>query len=139
LNEFDQFEKGLETRPPLTSDAEAHTKLKRNLAVALDVHNEIMTFRLDAPPADKRLALEAANATVKAALATDRAALKARQDNALERVFLRLLYYRKVMGKELKPQDVKQLQTAPRKELEAALGQRELETYDHMEWEENAD
>lgn len=137
MSTFDQFDRELASPPPptLVSDTEAHAKLKRNLSIALDRHKEIMDFELpDIPAGDKRLALEAANMTVKAALATDKTALKARQDNTIARVLLRLLFYRKLRGREMGPDDLKRLQTAPRVELEAALGPRALAEYDQLEW-----
>lgn len=94
-----------------------------------------MDFELpDIPTGDKRLALEAANMTVKAALATDKTALKARQDNTIARVLLRMLFYKKLRGRELGLEDLRQLKTAPRAELEAALGPRALQDYDQLEW-----
>ena len=83
---------------------------------------------------DKRLALEAANITVKAALTTDRTALKARADNTLERVLLRAIVVRRYHGRDVPPERVKQLKATPRAELEAALGPRWLAEYDRMEW-----
>ena len=76
--------------------AEAHAKLKRNLDLALQRHEE----RLSQPLAEetdlrnKRLVAEVANTTVEAALATDRNALKARQQNTIEIVMLRVLFAR---------------------------------------------
>ena len=120
---------------PLVSDSEAHAKLKRNLDMALDVHKQAMSATLpDIPGGDKRLMVESANTTVKAALATDRTALKARSDNILERVLLRVIVVRKYHGREVAPKDVERLRATPRAELEAALGQRWLKEYDRMEF-----
>ncbi len=77
--------------------------------------------------------VESANTTVKAALATDRTALKARSDNILERVLLRVIVVRKYHGRG-SPKDVERLRATPRAELEAALGQRWLKEYDRMEF-----
>ena len=54
-----------------------------------------------------------ATATVKAALTTDRTALKARQDRALERVFLRVLFHRKRLGYDLSSREIEPLRSAP--------------------------
>ena len=122
---FDLFDREIPTSPPptLAAEGEAHSKLKRNLSKALDVHDKILDADLppDLPHGDKRLMLEAANATVKAALATDRAVLKARTDNVLELVFLRVLFHRKINGDTLTDQELTRLTTAPRKDIEAAL------------------
>ena len=140
MSDFDQFDRVLpESRGTLTSEgSEAHVKLKRNLAVALDVHHDAMTLDLpNVGVGDKRLMVEAANMTVKAALTTDRTALKARSDKTIERVLLRLLFLRKMRGFDLTDDDVKMLRSAPRAELEAALGPK-LADYDKLEWNENA-
>jgi hypothetical protein len=134
---FDLFDQKLESPPTtgLTSDSEAHAKLKRNLTLALDVHKAAMSAELpDIPVSDKRLMVETAHVTVKAALATDRTALKARQDNTLELVFLRVLFHRKRLGYELAAGDAERLKTAPRAQLETALGARQLVEYDEMEF-----
>jgi len=120
-----------EPDPTLVS-AEAHAKLKRNLGVALDRHHDFMTAD-QVTAGDKRLALEAANNTVKAALATDRTALKAKSEKTIERVLLRLLVIRKMRGFDLTDDDVRMLRSTPRPELEAALGPQLLATYDRME------
>jgi hypothetical protein len=119
---------------PSTGEA-ANAKLKRNLNLALERHKDIMSLDIgpESPVGEKRLVLEAATATVKAALTTDRTALKARSNNTLERVFLRLLFIKLQMGRAVKPEDVTKLKTAPRKELEEALGPL-LADYDRMEW-----
>jgi hypothetical protein len=123
-----------ESEPAPTTGEEAQAKLKRNLSLALEVHKDAMTGQLVGEGGDKRLALEAANTTVKAALTTDRTALKARADNTIERVLLRLIVVRKYHGRENAPELVKKLHATPRAELEAALGQRWLKEYDRMEW-----
>ena len=109
-----------EPDPALVSE-EAHAKLKRNLDLALDRHHDFMTAE-QVTAGDKRLALESANITVKAALTTDRTALKAQSDNVIERVFLRMLFYKKVYGRDMTAEDLNRLKTTPRAELEAALG-----------------
>ena len=116
--------------------AEAHAKLKRNLDLALERHEEILSQPIarETDVRDKRLVAEVATATVKAALTTDKTALKARQDNTMARVLLRLLFYRYLRGLPLSPEYVQQLKTAPRKDLEAALAPRELAKYDGLEW-----
>ncbi len=133
-NAFDQFDVILPERPALTVEGEAHAKLKRNLSMALEVHKQAMAQELQGEGGDKRLALEAANTTVKAALTTDRTALKARADNTIERVLLRAIVVRAYHGRDVTPDRVKQLKSTPRAELEAALGQRWLAVYDNMEW-----
>lgn len=135
-NAFDQFDEILpERRETLTSEgSEAHTLLKRNLTLALGVHRDAMTGQLEGEGGDKRLALEAANTTVKAALVTDRTALKARADNVIERVLLRAIVVRRYHGRDNSPERVKQLKSTPRAELEAALGPRWLAVYDKFEW-----
>ena len=117
---------------PLVSDTELHAKLKRNLDLALDQHHNFMTAE-QVTAGDKRLALEAANITVKAALTTDRTALKAKSERTIERVLLRLLVIRILHGRENRPEDEKKLRSTPRPELEAALGPKLLATYDKME------
>jgi hypothetical protein len=139
VSDYDLFDQTWEpptSRAILTSEGEAHEQLKLNLSQALKLHKQIMNFEL--PPettaGDKRLAADAANATIKAALTTDRTALKARQDNTLERLFLRVLFIAKSMGKELSSRDLDRLKNAPRAELEAALSPRFLAEYDRMEF-----
>ena len=56
--------------PTLATEGDAHNKLQRNVDLALDVHHKFMTTEPETA-GDKRLALEAANMSVKAALATD--------------------------------------------------------------------
>lgn len=125
-----------ETKGSLTFEGEPHVKLKRNLSLALDVHQQAMKGELppELPAGEKRLAVESASATVKAALATDRTALKARSEKLMEQVFLRLLFYKKLFGKEMTDADVKALRTAPRADLEAALGP-QMAKYDNLNWE----
>jgi hypothetical protein len=141
MNDYDLFDKALPPRPPpppptLASEGEAHQKLKRNLDLALDVHNQAMRAELppDLPAGEKRLMVETAHVTVKAALATDRTALRARQENTLEIVMLRILFARKQRGYPIKPEDEERLRTAPRAKLEIALMPREVAEYDQLEW-----
>jgi hypothetical protein len=117
---------------PTSVSEEAHAKLRRNLDVALDRHHDFMIAD-QVTAGDKRLALEAANTTVKAALTTDRTALKAKSEKTIARVLLRLLFVRKSRGLELSPEDAKMLKSAPRAEIEAALFPRQLAEYDRME------
>ena len=120
-----------EPDPTLVSE-EAHAKLKRNLDLALDRHHDFMTAD-QVTAGDKRLALESANMTVKAALTTDRTALKAKSEKTIERLLLRLLVIRILHGRENRPEDEKKLRSTPRPELEAALGPKLLATYDKMD------
>lgn len=121
--------------PTLAIEGEAHEKLKRNLHLALDLHGDIMEGAQVAENAsDRRLMAEVATATVKAALATDRTALKARRDNTLERLVLRVLFHRKRLGYDMAPRDLEELKNAPRVELEAALSPRWMAEYDQMEF-----
>jgi len=109
--------------PPLTTATEAHEKLKRNLDQALDWHSAAMAGELpDLPAGDKRLGQESANMTVKAALTTDRTALKARSEGIAERLALRTLFHRKRLGRELSPAEEAELRSTPRKKMEAAMG-----------------
>ena len=116
--------------------AEAHAKLKRNLDLALERHEEILSQPLaeETDVRNKRLVAEVATATVKAALATDRTALKARQENTIEIVMLRVLFQRYLRAMEIKPEDKEKLRTAPRAKLEIALGARGLAEYDELKW-----
>jgi len=125
-----------EPEPPRAVAAEAHAKLKRNLDLALERHEEILSQPIaeETDVRNKRLVAEVATATVKAALTTDRTALKARQDNTLEIVMLRVLFHRKRMGLELEPKYVERLKNAPRAQLETALGPRQMAQYDQLEW-----
>ena len=135
MSSWDQYEQELPSAPTpiLTSETEAHAKLKRNLAKALDRHNELLDLPLETA-GDKRIVHDAATATIKAALATDKTALKARQDNTMARVLLRLLFYRRYRGLPLSDEHLAQLRNAPRKDLEAAMSARELAMYDRLEW-----
>jgi len=142
MSDSDPFDGEL-TPPPsgsamgLTSPGdEAHVKLKRNLSLALDRQHEFLGAPVtpEMPVSEKRMVLEAAGATVKAALATDRTALKARQDNTLELVMLRVLFHRKRLGYELEDKYLERLKTAPRAQLEIALGPRQMMQYDQLEW-----
>jgi hypothetical protein len=120
--------------PPRAVAAEPYAKLKRNLDLALDVHKQALSASLpDVPASDKRLMVESAHATVKA-LATDRTAVKARQENTLELVMLRVLFARKRHGYASKPEDEEKLRTAPRTKLETSLGARGLAEYDALKW-----
>jgi hypothetical protein len=122
-----------EPDPALVSE-EAHAKLKRNLSIALDVHKAAMEATLpNIEIGNKRLMVEAANMTVKAALTTDKTSLKARSEKTIERVLLRLLVIRILHGCENRPEDEKKLRSTPRPELEAALGPKLLATYDKMD------
>ena len=125
-----------EPEPPRTVAAEAHAKLTRNLDLALERHGEILSQPIaeETDVRNKRLVAEVATATVKAALTTDRTALKARSDKTIERVLLRAIVVRRYHGREVAPEYVKQLKATPRAELEAALGQRWLVEYDRMEF-----
>lgn len=121
-------------KPTLTDEgSDAHNKLQRNVDVALDLHYEFMMADPESA-GDKRLALESANTTIKAALATDRTALKARQENTIELVMLRVLFARKMHGIASKPEDEEKLRTAPRAKLETAIGVRGLAEYDTFKW-----
>ena len=113
-----------EPEPPRAVASEAHAKLKRNLDLALDVHKQAMQFELPETDAgSKRLAVESATATVKAALTTDKTALKARSDNnSFKRVLLKLLFLKVQRGDALPPDRLKLLTSASREEIEAALG-----------------
>ena len=124
-----------EPEPPRAVAAEAHAKLKRNLDLALERHEEILSRPIaeETDARNKRLVAEVATATVKAALTTDRSALKARADNTIERVLLRAIVVRRYHGRDVSPEQVKKLKATPRAELEAALGQRWLKEYDRME------
>jgi len=124
---------------PPTTEEEAHTKLKRNLDLALERHGEILSQPIteETNARDKRLAADVGASTIKAALTTDKTALKARQDNILELVMLRVIFHRKRMGLEIEPKHVELLKNAPRAKIEAALGQgpggpRQLAEYDDM-------
>lgn len=116
----------------LTSEGEPHAKLKRNLVKALDRQDELLDS--DTSTIGGRMVVAGVAATVvRAALTTDKTALKARSDNTLERVLLRLVFYRKLLGRETSPDELKRLREAPRAEIEAALGPR-IADYDRMEW-----
>jgi hypothetical protein len=119
--------------PTLASEGDAHNKLQRNVQLALEVHHKLMSTEPETA-GDKRLALEAANMSVKAALATDRTALKARQENTMELFMLRVLFSRKRLGYEIAPLDEEKLRTAPRAKLESALGARGLAEYDDLKF-----
>jgi len=121
--------------PAQTIGEEANAKLKRNLDMALDVHQQAMSATLpDVPVGEKRLMVESAHMTVKAALTTDKTALKARSDNVLERVLLRCLFAAHRRGRTLNEADRERIKNAPRKDLEAALSPRQLAEYDRTEW-----
>jgi hypothetical protein len=123
-----------EPEPPRVAATEAHTKLKRNLDLALERHEEILSRPIaeESDVRSKRLVAEVATATVKAALTTDRAALKARSDNITDRTLLRLLFIRYQMGLPVRPDHLERLWTAPRAEIEAALWPKQLVEYDRM-------
>lgn len=125
-----------EPEPPCAVAAEAHAKLKQNLDLALERHGEILSQPIaeETDVRSKRLVAEVATATVKAALTTDRTALKARADNTIERLLLRAIVVRRYHGRDVPPERVKQLKSTPRAELEAALGPRWLAEYDRMEF-----
>jgi hypothetical protein len=118
--------------PDPTLSEEAHAKLKRNLDVALDRHHDFMTAD-QVTASDRRLALESANMTVKAALTTDRTALKAKSEKTIERALLRLLVIRILHGLQNPRELIEKLRSTPRPELEAALGPKLLATYDKMD------
>jgi hypothetical protein len=121
--------------PTLATEGDAHNKLQRNVDLALDVHKKAMDANLpDVPQGDKRLMVESAHATIKAALATDRTALRAHQDNIMELVMLRVLFARKLHGYAIKSDDEEKLRSAPRLKLEAALSARQLAEYDALKW-----
>ena len=133
LDLFDEIP--IPPKPTLASEGDAHNKLQRNVDLALDVHQQAMRANLpDVPQGDKRLMVESAHATIKAALATDRTALKARQENTIELVMLRVLLARKARGLWIKPEDEEKFRTAPRAKLESALGARGLAEYDELKW-----
>ena len=116
----------------VSDNTEAHSKLKRNLSKALDRQDEL----LDGPTTtvgERMVIASVAATTVKAALSTDRTALKARADNVIEQVLLRAIVVRAYRGYEVRPEDVRRLKATPRGELEAALGPKWLATYDKME------
>ena len=125
--------------PPLTTSTEAHVKLQRNLPLALDRQHQIMSGSLpEGLQPDRRLIAEVASATVRAALTTDRTALKARQENIKERLFIRMLFHRKRLGREMSPAEDAELKSIPREEIEKALGDgpgvpRLMAEYDAME------
>jgi threonine aldolase len=133
---FDIFDSELPAAPPPAAEpessrvvaAEALAKLKRNLDLALERHEEILSQPIaeEVDVRKKRLVAEVATATVKAALTTDKTALKARSDNVIERVLLRAVYVRLKYGLSVRREDVERLRTTPRKELEAAFNVREL-------------
>jgi hypothetical protein len=125
-----------EPEPPRALVAEAHAKLKRNLDLALERYEEILSQPIaeETDVRNKRLVAEVATATVKAALATDRTALKARQENTIELVMLRVLLARKSRGLWIKPEDEEKPRIAPRAKLETALGARGLAEYDELKW-----
>ena len=135
-NDFDLLDERVASPPPpILTSSEAHAKLKRNLDMALDVHQQAMSATLpDVPVGEKRLMVESAHATVKAALATDKTALRARSDNTLERILIRCLFYARRFGRTLSEADRERIRCAPRKDLEAALSPRELAEYDQTEW-----
>ena len=140
MSDYDQFDSlAPASKATLAFEGEPHTKLKRNLSKALDRQDELLDLDIgeDAPIGHKRIVADVAGGVVKAALTTDRTALKARSEKVIERVLLRLLFIRKMRGYDLNAEDVKQLRTAPRAELEAALGPK-IADYDRMTWNENA-
>jgi len=111
-------------------------KLKRNLDLALERHEEILSQPIaeETDVRNKRLVAEVATATVKAAISTDKNALKARQDNILERVLLHCLFHARKFGRTLSEADRERIKNAPRKELEAASSPRQLAEYDRGEF-----
>jgi hypothetical protein len=122
--------------PPRVIPTEAHAKLARNLDTALDVHHAAMSANLpDVPLGDKRLMVESANSTLKASFAVDRSALRARRENSIEVVMLRIYFTKKLKNIPLDPEDELKLRSTPRGKLEAALGERGLAEYDEFEWE----
>lgn len=136
MTDFDRLEEALASTPSppvLATEGDAHNKLQRNVQLALEVHHKLMSAEPE-NAGDKRLALEAANMSVKAALATDRTALKARQENTMELFMLRVLFSRKRLGYDIRTEDEIKLRTAPRVKLESALGARGLAEYDTLKW-----
>ena len=131
VSDYDQFDSlAPASKATLAFEGEPHAKLKRNLNLALDKHEELMSM-VPESVGDRRIILDAATATVKAALTTDRTALKARSEKTIERVLLRLVFLRKIGGYAVGAEDEKMLKTAPRAELEAALGPR-IADFDRM-------
>ncbi len=100
--------------------------------LALERHEEILSQPIteETDLRNKRLVAEVATATVKAAISTDKTALKACRDNILERVFLRILVHQKLLGEALGPQEMDRLRRASRAEIEAALDPRTLAEFD---------
>jgi hypothetical protein len=125
-----------EPEPTRAVATEAHAKLKRNLDLALERHEEILSRPIveETDVRNKRLVAEVATATVKAALTTDRTALKARQENTMERLFLRYLFVKRRNGASLTLDQVVKLRSTARPELEAALGPKFMAEYDQLEW-----
>jgi hypothetical protein len=123
-----------ESEPPRAVATEAHAKLRQNLDLALQRHKEMLSQRIteETDIRNKRLVAEVATATVKAALATDRTALKARSDNIIARVLLRAIFTRLTMGLPVREEDLARLKAASRKEIEASLWPKQLEEYDRM-------
>jgi hypothetical protein len=126
---------------PRFVESEAHELLKENLTLALGVHRQAMTGKLPAnlPIGEKRLAVESAHTTVKAALQTDRAALRARQENTMEIAMIRIWFAGVTLGEKLEPVDLEKLRATPRAKLEAALGQRQMQEFDEIRWDAIAD
>lgn len=123
--------------PPLVAQ-ESHAKLARNLSKALDRHNELMDLDIgpDAPANNKRVVLDAASTTIKAATTVDRTALKARSENVHEITMLRIWFAGVKLGRDLKPEDYEKLRTAPRAKVEAAIGARQMAKYDAINWDD---
>jgi hypothetical protein len=121
--------------PPLVA-TEAHEKLRRNLGLALDRHHDLIAKPLtpETTAHDKRLALEASTSTIKAALATDRTALRTRQEDTLGIALIRIWLSGVLLGKTLEPGDLEKLRTMPRAKLQAALNPRQLAEYDLIDW-----
>jgi hypothetical protein len=123
-----------EPEPSRAVATEAHAKLKRNLDLALERHEEILSQPIagEIDVRKKRLVAEVATATIKASVTTDRTALKARSDNIIARVLLRAIFTRLVAGLPTREEDLARLKGASRKEIEASLFPRQLEEYDRM-------
>lgn len=120
---FDQFESlGPPSKATLAFEGEPHEQLKRNLKKALLRQDELLDVSTETVGGQMVVAGVAAT-VVKAALTTDRTALKARSDNnSFKRVLLKLLFLKVQRGDALPPDRLKLLTSASREEIEAALG-----------------
>ena len=126
----------LPPEPPVVAESAAHEQLKANLDLALGVHRRAMSAELpNIPTADKRLMVESAHVTVRAALQTDSNALRARENNVLELVLWRVVFERIRRGLPVKDEDRERLRNAPRSRLEQAFSPRQMLQFDKMKWD----